>query len=44
MLSFLLHLYNKTEIQEINRTYRDKDKVTDVISFALEEDEPDIDF
>ena len=23
--------------------YRDKDKVTDVISFALEEDEPEID-
>lgn len=35
---------DKKEIQEINRTYRDKDKVTDVISFALEEDEPEIDF
>ncbi len=35
---------DKQEIQEINRTYRDKDKVTDVISFALEEDEPEIDF
>ncbi|HDK7577684.1 TPA: rRNA maturation RNase YbeY [Staphylococcus aureus] len=35
---------DKQEIQEINRTYRDKDKVTDVISFALEEDELDIDF
>lgn len=29
-----------TEIQEINHMYRDKDRVTDVISFALEEDEP----
>lgn len=35
---------DKEEIQDINRTYRDKDKVTDVISFALEEDEPDIDY
>ncbi|RZI04940.1 rRNA maturation RNase YbeY [Staphylococcus condimenti] len=33
---------NKQEIQEINRDYRNKDKVTDVISFALEEDEPEI--
>lgn len=33
---------DKSEIQEINKMYRDKDKVTDVISFALEEDEPDI--
>lgn len=33
---------NKDEIQEINKNYRDKDRVTDVISFALEEDEPDI--
>ncbi|UTB80590.1 rRNA maturation RNase YbeY [Staphylococcus carnosus] len=33
---------NKQEIQETNRDYRNKDKVTDVISFALEEDEPDI--
>lgn len=33
---------DKDEIQEINKTYRDKDKVTDVISFALEEDEPEI--
>ena len=31
---------DKEEIQEINKMYRDKDKVTDVISFALEEDEP----
>ena len=34
---------DKSEIQEINKMYRDKDKVTDVISFALEEDEPDVD-
>ena len=34
---------DKSEIQEINKMYRDKDKVTYVISFALEEDEPDID-
>ncbi|MDN6570066.1 MAG: rRNA maturation RNase YbeY [Staphylococcus equorum] len=33
---------DKTENQEINNMYRDKDKVTDVISFALEEDEPEI--
>lgn len=33
---------DKEEIQQINRDYRDKDKVTDVISFALEEDEPEI--
>ena len=33
---------DKEEIQEINKMYRDKDKVTDVISFALEEDEPEI--
>lgn len=33
---------DKTEVQEINKMYRDKDKVTDVISFALEEDEPEI--
>lgn len=31
---------NKEEIQAINRDYRQKDKVTDVISFAFEEDEP----
>ncbi|MFW3582482.1 rRNA maturation RNase YbeY [Staphylococcus caprae] len=34
---------DKDEIQNINKVYRDKDKVTDVISFALEEDEPEID-
>ncbi|MEB7810766.1 rRNA maturation RNase YbeY [Staphylococcus xylosus] len=33
---------DKEEIQEINKMYRDKDKITDVISFALEEDEPEI--
>lgn len=33
---------DKQEIQEINKMYRDKDKVTDVISFSLEEDEPEI--
>ncbi|MFK4180204.1 rRNA maturation RNase YbeY [Staphylococcus cohnii] len=33
---------DKGEIQQINKMYRDKDKVTDVISFALEEDEPEI--
>lgn len=33
---------DKEEIQQINRDYRNKDKVTDVISFALEEDEPEI--
>lgn len=30
---------DKDEIKEINRDYRNKDKVTDVISFAFEEDE-----
>ena len=38
---------NNQEIQEINRTYREKDMPTDVISFALEEagdDEFDIIF
>ncbi|QLK86049.1 rRNA maturation RNase YbeY [Staphylococcus sp. 17KM0847] len=30
---------DKDEIQSINRDYRDKDKITDVISFAFEEDE-----
>lgn len=34
---------DEDEIQNINKMYRDKDKVTDVISFALEEDEPEID-
>lgn len=33
---------DEEEIQSINRDYRDKDKVTDVISFSLEEDEPEI--
>jgi len=30
------------KIREINREYRDKDKVTDVISFAIEDDEDDL--
>lgn len=30
---------DEEEIQHINKTYRDKDSVTDVISFALEEGE-----
>lgn len=30
---------DKSEIQAINRDYRQKDKVTDVISFAFEEEE-----
>ncbi|MBI5975750.1 rRNA maturation RNase YbeY [Staphylococcus canis] len=30
---------DKEEIQAINRDYRDKDRVTDVISFAFEEEE-----
>ncbi|SUM68554.1 rRNA maturation RNase YbeY [Staphylococcus nepalensis] len=33
---------DKEEIQQMNKMYRDKDKVTDVISFALEEEEPEI--
>ncbi|MEB7464577.1 rRNA maturation RNase YbeY [Mammaliicoccus sciuri] len=33
---------DEEEIQAINHDYRDKDKVTDVISFSLEEDEPEI--
>ncbi len=33
---------DEEEIQAINRDYRGKDKVTDVISFSLEEDEPEI--
>lgn len=31
-------IVNNQEIQEINRDYRDKDRPTDVISFALEEE------
>ncbi|MCC5889338.1 MAG: rRNA maturation RNase YbeY [Alkalibacterium sp.] len=30
------------KIQEINKEYRDKDKVTDVISFAIEDDEQEL--
>ena len=33
---------DKEEIQQINRDYRDKDRVTDVISFAFEDDDTDI--
>ncbi|MCI2804546.1 rRNA maturation RNase YbeY [Staphylococcus pettenkoferi] len=33
---------DKAEIHEINQTYRDKDKPTDVISFAFEEEDPHI--
>lgn len=32
---------NNQEIQEINREYRDKDRATDVISFAIEDDSSD---
>lgn len=30
------------KIQDINKEYRDKDKVTDVISFAIEDDEQEL--
>ncbi|MCU5746388.1 rRNA maturation RNase YbeY [Staphylococcus sp. SQ8-PEA] len=33
---------DKEEIQQINNTYRNKNKVTDVISFAFEEDDQEI--
>ncbi|MBF7018575.1 rRNA maturation RNase YbeY [Staphylococcus sp. 18_1_E_LY] len=33
---------DKSEIQDINKMYRDKDKVTDVISFAFEEEDAEI--
>ena len=33
---------NNDEIQRINREYRDLDKPTDVISFALEDDDDDL--
>lgn len=35
---FNIIIVDKKEIQEINRTYRNIDRVTDVISFALEDD------
>lgn len=34
---------SEEEIQAINRDYRDKDEVTDVISFALLDDDSDVD-
>lgn len=37
-----LTFVDNKEIQELNRMYRQKDSVTDVISFALEEDEEGI--
>lgn len=35
---FNIIIVDEKEIQEINRDYRNKDSVTDVISFALEDD------
>ena len=36
---FNIIIVDENTIQEINKTYRNKDSVTDVISFALEDDE-----
>lgn len=36
---FNIIIVDKEKIQEINKTYRNIDRVTDVISFALEDDE-----
>lgn len=36
---FNIIIVDEEKIQEINREYRNKDSVTDVISFALEDDE-----
>jgi len=36
---FEVNLVNRDKIQEINKVYRQIDKVTDVISFAFEDDE-----
>ena len=36
---FNIIIVNDKEIHEINKIYRNKDSVTDVISFALEDDE-----
>ncbi|MFC6315046.1 rRNA maturation RNase YbeY [Lapidilactobacillus achengensis] len=36
-----ISLITDDKIREINREYRDKDRVTDVISFAIEDDEAD---
>ena len=35
-LNFSVTFVDKDEIQNINKMYRDKDKVTDVISFCFE--------
>ncbi|WP_125604452.1 rRNA maturation RNase YbeY [Lapidilactobacillus bayanensis] len=37
-----ISLITDDKIREINREYRDKDRVTDVISFAIEDDESDL--
>lgn len=37
-----ISLVTDERIQEINQSYRHKDRVTDVISFALEDDESDL--
>lgn len=37
-----ISLVKDERIRDINRTYRHKDQVTDVISFALEDDESDL--
>lgn len=36
---FNIIIVNEEEIKELNKNYRDRDSVTDVISFALEDDE-----
>lgn len=36
---FNIIIVDEEKIQELNKTYRNKDSVTDVISFALEDDE-----
>lgn len=38
-----LVIVSDEKIHEINREYRNKDMITDVISFALEDDESDLD-
>ena len=40
---FNIIIVDENKIQELNREYRGKDSVTDVISFALEDDETFID-
>lgn len=39
-----VHIVGDKKIRDINKIYRDKDKVTDVISFAIEEGENIFDF